>query len=159
MRRILYDGGPTTFQYIEYDTATAAVAPETLYQHGIHYVRRRIVGNVYHIDITIDGIGFAGTEDVNWGNLISINGQDSDFRSGERGGNFVVDCEITATGFAGTEDTDWENLSTNAGGGALTIYRDGIRNQAYVIDKVLTATGFAGVEDTDWENLVNLKIP
>ena len=145
------------FQYLEYDNATDLVDAETIYYQGIYEVRRRIVGTVYHIDITLNSTGFDGTENVSWTNLFKYNGQDAVFRSGVRGGVFVVDCEITGTGFAGDEDVDWEWLNKASGGGALNIFRDGIRSRAYVIDKVLTGTGFAGTVDVDWENVRTIK--
>jgi len=112
---------------------------------------------VYQIDITLTPTGFSGVENTDWTWIIKHNGQDPVFRSGVRGGVFVVDGEITATGFAGSIDVDWENHLTAPGGGVLTTFRDGVRDGAYVIDKILTGTGFAGTEDVDWENCRKYK--
>lgn len=145
-------------QYIIYPNTLITTPSSTIYNDGTTQVRKRIVSNVYNIDITLTATGFSGSENTDWEWAIKYNGQDPVFRSGVRGGDFVVDCEITVTGFAGTEDVDWENLSTASGGGVQTTYRDGVRDESYVIDKALTATGFEGTEDIDWENLRQYKL-
>jgi hypothetical protein len=140
-------------QYIEYPNVLITTPSSTTYIAGPQRVRKRVVDNVYYVDVTLSSLGFSGEEDQDWTWVLKYNGQGSRFRSGVRDGNFVVDCTITSTGFSGAEDQDWENLTTASGGGALTLFRDGVRNNAYVIDKALTSTGFSGTEDVDWENI------
>jgi len=148
----------TRSQYIVYTNNLVTTPASTIYSDGTYEARKRIAANVYYIDVGITPTGFdGGAEDVDWTWMVKLNGQDPVFRSGVRGGDFVVDCEITVTGFAGTIDVDWENLTTVPGGGVETTYRDGVRDAAYVIDKALDATGFAGTEDVNWENLRKYK--
>ena len=170
-------------QYITYYNDLLITPAETLYTLNLYQVRKRILGNAYYIDVTTTPLGFSGDENTDWEWVAKYTGQDSDFRSGVRDGNFVVDCEIDGGLFpswlkdhwgnyildhngnriplsSGVEDTDWENLFTTSGSGSLTIYRDGIREYSYyVIDKELTTLGFSGTEGAgDWENLVRIGI-
>lgn len=145
-------------QYIEYPNTTSLVSATVNYQKNTKFVRKRIVGLEYHVDITLSSTGFAGTENIDWTNLFIHVGQDAVFRSGSRGGFFVVDAEISVTGFAGVEDTDWENLfKTKHPTSSETKFRDGVRSGAYVVDQELTATGFSGTEGIDWINLLENK--
>ncbi len=144
---------PQTYdQYIVYENSLLLTTPTT-YQVGSSQVRKRIIGNVYQVDVTLTAIGFSGAENIDWVWVIKHTGQTAIFRAGVRDGDFVVDGTIDGTGFAGTINVNWENINTAAGTGILTTYRDGVRDESYVIDKVLTATGFDGDEDIDWENL------
>ena len=144
---------PFGAQYLEYPNYLITTPASIVYTDGTTSVRKRIVGTVYEIDITLTETGFDGAEDTDWVWILKHTGQTAVFRSGVRDGEFVVDGTITGTGFAGAEDTDWENLDTATGAGVLTTFRDGVRDEAYVIDKALSATGFAGAEDVDWENV------
>lgn len=149
---------PDYDQYKEFDNSTDTYSTPRFYQYLIDYTRKRVVGNVMYIDLTITQTGFSGTEDIDWENISMYTGQTGNFRWGSRGGYWVLDCEITPTGFAGTEDVDWENLLTYKDpSSSETLFREGIRGGAYVVDQALSATGFSGVQNTDWINLVQLK--
>lgn len=144
-------------QYIEYINSLIVTPASTVYTDGITSVRKKIATLVYQVDVTLTVIGFAGVEDTDWAWVLKYNGTTGVFRSGVRGGNFVVDNTLDGTGFAGAEDVNWEQLTSAAGGGVQTTYRDGVRDGAYVIDKALDGTGFAGTEDVNWENIRKYK--
>ena len=62
-------------------------------------------------DIEWDSTGFAGTENVNWGNLRSQKGVlTGTFREGVLNTKYVLQC---GTNFAGTEGIDYETLITS----------------------------------------------
>lgn len=159
-RKVIGDVVILYSQYTIYAGFTSAIPPTPVYnQLASTYIRKRIVGLEYHIDITLTGVGFSGVENTDWTNLYSAVGQDTSFRNGSRDTTFVVDCEITATGFAGVENTDWEELFNSKHPTSVqTTFRDGVRGGAYVIDQALTVTGFSGIENIDWVNLNEYKV-
>jgi len=145
-------------QYVVYSDATVVLSATVTYQDGSVYVRKLIRDSKYCVDITLTSTGFAGTEGVDWVNILEYTGTLAVYRSGSRDGYFTVDATLTATGFAGVEDTDWEWLNRRKDpSSSETTFRDGARGGAYVIDQTLTATGFAGIENTDWVNLIEFK--
>jgi len=83
----------------------------TTFTDGVDIFRDGIRDGFYVVDKTLTPTGFAGDEDTDWENVVSVEVSEDDvYRKGVRSGAFILDYTLTATGFNGREDTDWENV-------------------------------------------------